>query len=402
MMEFVEPEDEPGRFSRPLPPDDRLWRHPSEVGASAAPARAGEPGELPRPSIWMVAAVSAVSAGLIASGLVLVLVGIIGTDEAIPVVERQMEPRPIDAVASDDVVDVAAMTRPAVVQLRLESSSTASGSGVIFRSDGHLLTSASVLGTASVVRAVLEGGRELVGRVVGTDPDTDTAVVKLDGEGPFPVAVMGTSSDLRVGQQAIAVGWHGAAPGGASVTVGVISGLHRTIDAGEGRALFDMVQTDTRVPFGWPGGALVDSAGSVIGITSAAGATLTGSGGFGFSVPIDVAHSVADQLIAHGRVIAVWLGVKGGDLDPRTAAALGLDGGALVGEVKVDSPAQRVGISAQDVIVGIDGVAITTMGQLVVALRRHRPGDTVQLEVVRDGGRRLFLPVVLEERPAAT
>lgn len=162
--------------------------------------------------------------------------------------------------------------------------------------------------------------------------------------------------------------------------------------------LFDMVQTDARVPTGWPGGALADSSGSVIGITTSAGTTGTGAGGFGFAIPIDVARAVAEQLITRGRVVYVWLGVKGGDLDGPTAAALGLTGGALVGEVMAGSPADRVGLSPLDTIVGLDGTPIASMSQLVVALRRHQPGESVQLDVVRDH-QRLTVVVVLTERP---
>jgi S1-C subfamily serine protease len=408
-MEFVEPEDEPGLFRNPLPPDDRLWRHPSEVGAGLPSNLLGSslPDGLPgaaadddsRPPMWLVAAVSAVSAGLLATGLVMVTVGLVGTNEPLrPVVERQMEPRPIDAV-STGVVDVAGGAREAVAQLRLDGTSTVVGSGVIFRSDGHMLTSASVVGTASRVRVRLDSGRELPGRVVGSDPATDIAVVKIDGDGPFPTAVLGTTVGLQVGEQAIAIGCPSELVGGPSVTVGVISALHRAVTRGEGGMLFDLIQTDARVPTGWPGGALLDSSGSVVGITTSVGTgTGGGAGGFGFAVPIDLARSVADQLIATGRVTIVWLGVKGGDLDGATAAALDLTGGAVVGEVMDGSPADAVGLAPLDTIVALDGVPVASMAQLVVALRQHRPGDAVHLDVMRDH-ERMAMVVVLTERP---
>ncbi len=410
-MEFVEPEDEPGLFRNPLPPDDRLWRHPSEVGAGLPPSLLGSgyPGAAAsdavdddsRPSMWLVAAVSAVSAGLLATGLVMVTVGLVGVggnDPLRPVVERQMEPRPIDAV-STGVVDVADRAREAVAQLRLEGTSTVVGSGVIFRSDGHMLTSAAVVRAAARVRVRLDSGRELTGRVIGTDPDTDIAVIKIDGDGPFPTAVLGTTVGLRVGEQAVAIGCPIDLVGGPSVTVGVISALHRAVPRGDGGMLFDLVQTDARVPTGWPGGALLDSSGSVIGITTSVGTTSSGAGGFGFAIPIDLARSVADQLIATGRVTGVWMGVKGGDLDAATAAALDLTGGAVVSEVMEGSPADRVGLAPLDTIVALDGVAVTSMAQLVVALRPRHPGDVVQLDVVRDH-QRMAMVVVLTERPA--
>lgn len=444
-MEFVEPEDEPGHFRNPLPPDDRLWRHPSELGASeldesglgglfgAGLAGAGTSSsssdslghrtadelvkasvsDEARPSMWMVAAVSAVSAGLLASGLALVVVGLMGSNDLRPAIERQMEPRPIDAVIPGGVVGVAGQARAAVAQVRLDGQATVAGSGVIFRSDGHMLTSASVVGGATSVRVMLDSGREVGGRVVGSDPDTDTAVIKLEGDGPYPTAVLGTADDLMMGQQVVAIGWPVGLVGGPSVTVGVISALHRSVRRGpDGGMLFDLVQTDARVPTGWPGGALLDSSGSVIGITTSVGTNGTGTGaspasatvavsdtgGFGFAVPIDLARAVAEQIITSGRVTGVWLGVQGTDLDWVSAARLSVAGGAMVGEVMSGSPAERAGLSTGDIIVGLDGTPVTSMGQLVAALRRRQAGHTVRVDIVRDQ-QPMSMVVVLVERP---
>ncbi len=351
-----------------------------------------------------MAAVSAVSAGLIATGLAMVVVGLMGGNEQIsPVVERLMEPRPVEVPATGDVAAVADRARAAVAQIRLDGRPTAAGSGVIFRSDGHLLTTASVVGRATTLRVRLDSGREVTGRVVGTDPETDVAVVKLDGNGPYPTAVLGTSTDLRVGQQTIAIG----CPidlagvelvGGPSVTVGMISALHRSVRLGpDGGTLFDMVQTDARVPTGWPGGALLDSSGSVVGITTSVGTHPSGTssgnssgGGFGFAIPIDLARSVADQLITDGRVTGVWLGVQGG--------GTGVFGGVVVAGVMAGSPAARAGLSADDEIVGVEGVPLSAMDELVVALRRYRPGDSVSVDVIRDQ-QPMSMVVVLVERP---
>jgi putative serine protease PepD len=209
---------------------------------------------------------------------------------------------------------------------------------------------------------------------------------------------MGTARDLRIGQQAIAIGCPVEVMGGPSVAVGVISALHRSVPRGSGSMLLDMVQTDARVPSGWPGGALLDSSGSVIGIATATG-TDPGTAG-GFAVPIDLARAVAEQLIADGRVTTVWLGVKGGDLDGGTAAALDLSGGAVVGEVMGGSPAERIGLAPSDTIVGLDGIAISSMSQLVVAIRQHHPGDVVRLDIVRDH-QRMSMVVALTERPTS-
>ena len=362
---------------------------------------------------------SAVSAGLLATGLAMLAVGLLGTNEQLrPVVERQMEPRPIDAITPGDIVDVAGRARAAVAQLRIDGTS-AVGSAIIFRSDGHMLTSASVVGGATSVGVTLDSGRELTGRVVGSDPATDIAVIKIDGDDPFPSAVLGTAADLRVGQQAIAIGCPAELVGGPSVTVGVISALHRSVRSASGGVLLDMIQTDARVPTGWPGGALLDASGSVVGITTSVGAATAdtgtagsagtgtgpagtgssnGAGGFGFAVPIDLARSVADQIIRDGRVSSVWLGVQGGDLEWVTAAGLGVPGGARVAEVMSGSPAAEAGLVGDDVIIGVGGTPVTSMGQLVVALRHHRPGDVVTLDILRDE-QRMAMVVVLVERP---
>ena len=270
-----------------------------------------------------------------------------------------------------------------------------------------------MVGRATTLRVRLESGRELTGRVVGTDPDTDVAVVKLDGDGPFPTAVLGTSADLRVGQQAIVIGCPVDLTavelvGGPSATVGMISALHRSVRRStDGGMLFDMVQTDARSP---PGGRAAPcwtrpAASSGSPPRSAARRhgghrepTDNSAGGFGFAIPIDLARSVADQLIADGRVTWVWLGVKGRDLDWVTATSLGVPGGLVVAEVMAGSPAAQAGVAEGDVILSLDGVALTAMDQLVVALRRHQPGDLVRVEVMR-GQQPMSIGVVLVQRP---
>ncbi len=394
-MEFVDPDDEPGRVRYPPPPDDRLWRHPSEVGTTTVPEPA-------RPSMWVVAAVSAVSAGLLATGLVVVAIGLIEGDPAFRPIERQMVQRPaaavIDKPALTDksgVVEIVAGAQASVVRVRLETGGASVGSGVIFRSDGHVLTNAHVVGNANAVQVVLQGGREVRARVLGTDPDTDAAVLKIDAEGPFAVAVMGTAADLEVGETVIAIGYTTGVSGDPSITVGVVSALHRSVRTEDGGALFDMVQTDRPVPAASSGGALLDADGSVVGLANSH--PIGDAGAFGFATPIDGVVSVADQLITSGRVVGVWLGIQGTDADGVTATKLDVDGGAVVGEVTSGSPAERGGLLSRDVIVAIDGAQIASMGDLVVALRRHRPGDAVAVDVMR-GTERMSMQVTLVEK----
>jgi len=360
-----------------------------------------------------VAGVSALVAGLVSAGLVVAVMGTRTLSSSSDVAfERQMvRPRTAATVSTSPVVNMAERLRPAIVQLKVQSPGYAgTASGVIFRSDGHLLTSAHVVEGATSIRVGMSNGRELVARLVGTDPETDTAVVKLDG-GPFPVATLGSAMDLRVGQPAVAIGFPFGLAGGPSVTGGMISALHRQITppapaaAPLRPALVDMIQIDAPVSEGSSGGALLDTNGAVIGITTAitagdGGTAAAGGGGvsFGFATCIDVARSVADELIRTGKVVHSWLGIEGGDLDATTAVDLNLDGGAMVGQVTETSPAQRGGLAPGDVIVAVAGRAVTSMGELVMALRSHPPGDTVTMRVVRDRQGRT-VTVTLVERP---
>ncbi len=395
-MEFVDPEDEPSPFREPPAPDDRLWRHPSELPqASTATVnrRAGGP------SPWVVAAVSALGASLLSTGLVMAFLRR-DPAPAPTAVERQLvRPRTAANTAASAVVDIAERVRPAIAQLKTQVGDQAgTGSGVFFRSDGHVLTNAHVVEGASSIRVVMANGRELPARLVGTDPDTDTAVVKVDG-GPFPVATLGSALDLRVGQTAVAIGSPLGLAGGPSVTVGVVSGLHREIrPRGSSRTLVDLIQTDATIVPGSSGGALLDDDGAVIGITTAVASSESAVEGVGFATPIEVARSVADELIRTGRVVHVWLGIEGTDLDGAMAEELNLDGGAMVGQVKDGSPADNSGVAARDVVVAVDGHQVKSMGELVVALRGRAPGQTVILEVVRDRQHRT-MAVTLAERP---
>ena len=392
-MEFVEPDDEPQPYRQPPAPDDRLWRHPSEMGPTRPSARR---------QLWMVGMASAVVASVLSTGLVVVAGNLLdagggGGGGRRPVETSGALPTPTLVRAKADVVSVADRARPAIVQLRVERSPNGSGSGVVFRSDGHILTNAHVVEGASSLTVVLSTGREVAGRVVGSDPDSDTAVVKMDG-GPYPAADLGSTADLKVGQEAIAIGSPLGLTGGPSVTVGVVSALHRDVRTRTGTALADMVQTDAPITHGSSGGALLDANGRVVGITTAVAMADMGGEGFGFATPIDAARSAAEQLIATGKVVTVWLGVEGSDLDGPTAQSLNVDGGAIVERVRSDSPAERAGLAARDVIVGVNGRPVTSMAMLVVSVRAHRPGEACTLDIVRDNQRH-GMTVTVAERP---
>lgn len=391
-MEFVEPEDEPQPYREPPSPDDRIWRHPSEISPKRPTGHR---------QLWVVGLASALAASMLSTGLAVVAGNLLdagrrGGGRAVDT--AGVLPTPTLVGTRADVVSVADRVRPAIAQLKVGRSG--SGSGVIFRSDGYLLTNAHVVDGATSITVVLATGREFPALVVGSDLASDTAVVKIEG-GPYPVAALGTSADLRVGQDAIAIGSPLGLTGGPSVTVGIVSALHRNVRTKTGQSLTDMVQTDAPIAPGSSGGALVDAGGRVIGITTALATTDTGAEGFGFANPIDAVRMAADQLIATGKVVTVWLGVEGSDLDLPTAAQLHVEGGALVERVMADSPAEHAGLAAHDVIVAVNGMPVTSMGMLVVMVRSHRPGDTCTVEIVRDDQRRP-MKVTVAERPAGS
>jgi S1-C subfamily serine protease len=353
---------------------------------------------VPQRTLWVVAIVAALGASMLTTGLV-VAVGGLDSDKAVerPTVASANPP----ATTVEPVVAIAERVRPAIALVKATGggNGTVSGSGVFFLADGHLLTNAHVIAGATSIQVVLASGRELAAGVVGSDPDTDAAVIKVDG-GPFPVAELGSAANLKVGQTAVAIGSPLALAGGPSVTVGVVSALHRSIKAaGSSSSLFDMIQTDAPISAGSSGGALLDANGRVIGLTTAVAVNDVGTDGLGFATPIDVARSVATQLMTTGKATHAWLGIDGNDLDGATAHDLSLDGGAVVSAVKPGGPADAGGLTARDIILSLDGKPVQTMGGLVVALRAHQPGDTVTVELVRDR-QHLTRTITLAERPS--
>lgn len=381
-----EPVDEDLRWSFPPPQDDRLWRHPSEVRVlDPAPDR----------SRWWPAGFAA-GGGLVGGALVLAVLALTGvlTDSesrAAPAVIREVA-RPVAGSgaprgAGQDVVAIAEEVSPAIARVDVEGDRPSSGSGVLFRSDGHLLTNAHVVEGADRINVVLADGVEHEAELVGADALTDVAVLRIETREELPTAVLGEAADLRVGQPVVAIGSPLGLRGGSSVTTGVVSALGREVD-GEDGPLLDMVQTDAAISPGSSGGALLDSGGAVIGITTAIAVSDVGAEGLGFATPVELARSVGEEIITSGRAIHVWLGIRGADAES----------GALVEQVVGNSPAAATDLEEGDVVVAVDGEPVTSMSGLVIALRNRRPGEVVDLEVASGGGRRT-VAVELEQRP---
>jgi serine protease Do len=266
------------------------------------------------------------------------------------------------------------------------------GSGFIIDPDGTILTNHHVIEHATHIVVTLADGRRMKGQVIGADPDTDVALIKVDSDGHLPVAPLGDSSTLRPGEWVCAIG----NPLGYqhSVTVGVVSFI--------GRKLFDpsldnYIQTDAAISFGNSGGPLINARGEVIGINTAISSRATN---IGFAVPINGAAEILPQLKARGRVVRGYLGVRLREMNPDLEASLRLpvDAGALVEDVTAASPAARAGIRPYDVIVGFNDTTVSDDETLIRWVAGRTPGTPVTVRVLRDGREQTFV-VKLAERP---
>ncbi|MGA7828737.1 MAG: DegQ family serine endoprotease [Geobacteraceae bacterium] len=263
------------------------------------------------------------------------------------------------------------------------------GSGFIINRDGYILTNDHVVRDAETIKVKLSNDTVYTGKIVGGDPKTDIAVIKIDSKEPLPVAVLGDSSKLQVGQWAIAIG----NPFGLdrTVTVGVVSATGRSnmgIETYE-----DFIQTDASINPGNSGGPLLNIYGEVIGINSA----IVASGqGIGFAIPINMAKHVVEQLISKGKVSRGWLGVSIQPVTEDIAASFGLkkEVGALVNEVVAGSPAAKAGIKQGDIILAVDGNEIKDVSQLQRLVGDLSVGKRVEMKVFRDG-KDLKLPLVI-------
>lgn len=274
----------------------------------------------------------------------------------------------------------------------LDHSDRDSGSGFLLSPDGEILTNHHVVEGADRLMVKLADGRNLRARVVGSDPDTDVALIKIDGVTRLPVVELGDSAALRAGEWVCAIGNPLAYE--HTVTVGVVSYL--------GRKLFDesldnYIQTDAAIDFGNSGGPLIDSTGKVVGINAAISSE---GANIGFAVPINQAREILDQLRHRGRVVRGYVGVNLHELDAdlQRSLHLGASQGVLVEDVTPGSPADRAGLKRYDVITAVDGGGVLTSAELIRNISRRAPETRVSLQVVRDG-RTQDVAVQLTERP---
>lgn len=300
------------------------------------------------------------------------------------------------------VAEVATEVEPSVVQINVQDIALTPqgpqeqeglGSGVIYREDGYIVTNSHVVEGADEVNVAFADGTVEQGAVVGTDPFTDLAVVRVDREG-LPVAEFAVGDNLVVGELAVAIG----SPSGfqSTVTSGVVSGLGREIPARftgstQETSLVDLIQTDAAISPGSSGGALANWEGKVIGINVAyLPPAATGAQDIGFAIPAETAVAIADQIIATGEATHSYLGVSLTNLTPEVSERFGMEAesGALVVGLEPGSPAEEAGIEPGAVITALEETSIENTGDLLAALRDRSSGATITLTITSDGEER--------------
>jgi len=390
-----------------VPPSPAYGQAPAPLGTK----RRGGAG------VGTVVAASLLSAVLASGGTALVLertgafdqrVPASTTDSGQPVAGTQ----PVTINESSAVIDAAERIGPAVVKITTQGAgsdpfaqipSSGVGSGFIYDASGWILTNRHVVSDAEKLTVELKDGRQFEGTVYGIDTLTDLAVVKVDATG-LPVAPIGKSDGLKIGQLVVAIG----SPLGTysfSVTSGIVSGKGRDIAVDNGTRINNLIQTDAAINPGNSGGPLADASGAVVGINTA---VATDSSGIGFAIPIDIARPIMAQAVAGEALSRPWIGIRFQSINLQVKKDLNLtvDAGALVtntggtGPAIVDgSPAAAAGLKDGDIIVSISGIRIDGEHPLDAVLTQFRPEDTVALEVLRDGAT-VTLDVTLGTRPS--
>ncbi|MCM2971018.1 S1C family serine protease [Larsenimonas suaedae] len=270
------------------------------------------------------------------------------------------------------------------------------GSGVVVSEQGYILTNNHVIEGADEIQVALRDGRETIAHVIGADPDTDLAVLKIDLD-DLPVASLAAEHDIRVGDVALAIGNpYGV---GQTVTMGIVSALgrnHLGLNAYE-----DFIQTDAAINPGNSGGALINAEGAVIGINTAIFSRTGGSQGIGFAIPISSAQRILDDLVTQGRVIRGWLGIEAREVSPRLAHAsnLNVPKAIMVSKVIKNGPADKAGIKAGDILIAINDKPLMDAQAAMMDIANVNPGQAVPVSLYRDG-KEMTVSIKAAERPA--
>jgi len=271
------------------------------------------------------------------------------------------------------------------------------GSGVIFSEQGYILTNHHVIGGADAIQVFLRDGRSAKAVVIGSDPETDVAVLKIDLK-KLPIITLGKSERVRVGDVVLAIGNPFGV--GQTVTMGIVSATGR--NALGINTFENFIQTDAAINPGNSGGALVDAHGNLIGINTAIFSQSGGSVGIGFAIPSSLAKGVMEQIVEHGRPLRGWLGFEAQVMTPELLDTLGLKKGTqglVITALFRNGPAHKAGVGLGDVLVAIDGVKTGDAREALLAISSHKPGTRLKLDVLR-AGKPLTLDAIAGERPA--
>ena len=419
----MDPDDgleDDGPFMPLLPPDDRLWRHPSEMHLAAG-SRGGGPGDLAaEPSsgglgsersgshrMWAVAVVAGIVGALAASGVGM-LTGLF--EQQTTVVRSVTADGPALTLTSDSGASAASIDwtkiddtlAQSVVSVNVNSASgPATGSGLMFlqgTSNSYIVTDAGLFDSGgSITISYLSGDTERA-HLVGTDPVSGIALLSVPNRtGPFPA--LGSVADLRVANPVLAIGARTSM--GGSVFAGSVTAEDRQVDVAGGQTMENMIAaTASQVPDSIGGGPLVDGQGRVVGITVSVDPTNTTDQGLVFAVPVDLAVRVAQELLSGASVDHPWLGVyNAADLSTAVARQLGVSGGAQIGQVLPGSPAGRAGLSANDIITSFNGFPVTSTGTLTRLVAECTPGHQEPISYIHDGLARTA-SVMVSNQPA--
>jgi serine protease Do len=306
------------------------------------------------------------------------------------------------------ITDVVDQVNPAVVSIVVGTvsynwfmqpvPSESAGSGVIIDTEGYIITNNHVVEDGTSITVSLTDGRSFDATIVGTDPSTDLAVIKINGDN-LPTASFGNSSTLRVGEWVVAIGNALALEGGPTVTVGVVSAMGRTIEVDSETTLYDLIQTDAAINPGNSGGPLINLDGEVIGINTAKVSAVDVSG-VGFAISSNSALPVIDELITKGYVSRPYMGISLVTVTPAIVRNydLNVDKGALIYYLNPGTPASNAGLRPGDVITVFDDIEIETADDVILAIRNHSIGDTVQIKYYR-GSSLQITSVTLIEKP---
>jgi S1-C subfamily serine protease len=362
-------------------------------------------------------------ASLISSGIVLSFLFLFGLfdeeeiviPEPVTITETVTEKELVmPRVDSTEIVSIAELATKTIVQVQVGNMSedgeflpNGGGSGVVISADGLIMTNHHVIDNSTQVRVVFEDGRMYESEIIGSDRLTDIGLLKISASNLVPISI-GNSDVLKVGDLAVAIGHPltlGAAP---TVTTGVVSALERRLDVGgeamnSGVTLFGLIQTDAPITRGSSGGALINSNGELIGITTAIATADVGAEGLGFAVPVNLALGIADDLLKEGRILHAFLGILGAQHFDTAEDGARVFSGVIIQELY--GPGNEVfaigkaGALAGDIIKKINGVNVKTLDGLITVLRQKRAGDTVEIEILRNS-QTITLVFELDLRPS--